>query len=311
MPVLAGRSGAASSPLVKPNGTPTLIANSLSADMLLYVFDTGTGLYALVTDCSPGHFLNPTHYYGVSPNYSPGGGGGTPPFDPKQSLAVPASTPYGDAIAWPGAAQDSARPGGGAVIEVPGDSALRTAINMVARGTGSGCTIFATHRQTGNTTGGLICGRGCDLDNSVDICAIRVSSGGVNTNATKVFFGWSTTAADHEHGLSIESADSYGMDTINTTAVTLLNSAPGVTDITMYGNGVQQAQALGQTVHDVPSNIASFEDQFQVGSYFHVYAGQWFNTFAGNVYQFGVANRAWSQAEAAAFAASPYQLLSF
>jgi hypothetical protein len=311
MTILAARSGAVVNPLFKPNGSPTLIANSLSSGMLLYAFDTGTGLYSLVADCSPGHFINPPHYYGGSPNYDPSDGSGTSPFDPKQSLAVPASTPYGDAIAWPGAAQDSARPGGGTVIEVPGNSALRTAINLKSAGSGAACTIFATHRQTGNTTGGLIFGRGCNLDTSVDICAIRVSSGGVNTNATKVFFSWSTSSADASHSGVIESADSCGMNALCTTVVTLLNTAPGVTDINMYVNGVLEAQSIGTAVCDVSGQTASFEDQFQIGSYFHTQAGQWFNTFAGAIYQCGMANRAWSSGEAASFAASPYQLLTF
>lgn len=298
------------SPLFKPNGSPTLIANSLSASMLLYVFDTGTGLYRIVQDCSPTHHLNPDTYYGSSPNYNLGSGQSSP-FDPRQANFLPASSGYGTAIHWGGSAVDSAEPGGGAIIDLFSSDDLRTAINMASRGAGEGCTIFATHMQTGNTSDGLICGRGCDLDHGIDICAIRVSSGGMNSSGTKLLFSWSYQN-DASHGASIESTDACGMNVLCTTVVTLHNTASGVTDIKMYVNGVLQAQTTGTAVYDVPGNTASFEDQWQTGAYFHVYGpGQQFNVFAGYVFQSGMANRAWSGAEAAAFAASPYQLLSF
>lgn len=292
--------------LVKPNGFPTMRENALSNGMLLYAFDTGTGLYSLVKDCSPTHYFNPDHYYGGSPNYSPSGGGGTTPFDPKQSLTPSESSTYGTANRYPGMSQDAARPGGGAIIQLSGSDDLRTAINLASAGSGAACTIFATHMQVGACRSGMICGRVGDMDNFHDICAIRADGGG--STGSKLLFGWAA-AADNTSPQFLESTDPCGINVLCTSVISMVNTSAGVTDIKMYVNGVQQAHAAGQAVCDIAASTAYNEDQWMTGADFHVYAGQWYNVFNGYVYQFGIANRAWSQADAQSLSDNPYQLL--
>lgn len=300
---MASSTQSGTSGLVKPNGTPTMIDNALSAGMLNYVFDTGTGLYALVKDCSPAHALDPIAYYSGSPNYAPG----STPFDPKQSLALPTSTPYGDAIAW-SSGLDSQTPGGGCVMQLASVDDLRTSINLAARGSGAGCTMFATHRTTGQNRFGTIYSRFANMDALAYVCGIG-SSNNINTDYS-LFFGWSA-ASDNSSPQFLGTNSQFGIGVLTSTVVSMLNTSAGVTRIRIYVNAVLEADLSNQTVRDLTAAVAFGEDQLQIGTGFHVYAGQSYNSYDGNVYQAGTADRAWSEADAISFAANPYQLLNF
>src|SRR3984893_6349999 len=122
------------------------------------------------------------------------------------------------------------------------------------------------------------------------MCRVATAGVGPSDTNSKLVFLWSSSPSISS--VFIESADPCGLNVLCTTMIIMTNTAPGVTTITMYVNGVQEAQAAGQTVCDVAFTTASQEDQWQTGSGFHVYAGQWFNTFFGSVYQNGLGYRA-------------------
>lgn len=311
--------------LVKPNGTPTMLANSLG--IIFYGFDTGTaGIYSVAQDCAPGHAFDPASYFTPgSPSYSPA----ALPNDPKLALQSTGTTAYGTGTLWGGGAVDSVKPGAGAFVGgsvVAGNDAMRSAVDLQSAGTNAAFIMFATHTQTGGCTGGLICGRGCDLDNSGDICAIRtagVSSGDTTSN---IYFGCSGSAtgsgAGSVHQSTPVSTDACGLNNHVTTVVNCVNQGSGspnsTTDIKVYTsiNGAAptlQAHSANVAMFDVSANSSSKEDQMQTGAYFHVWAGQQFNTFAGYVYQFGVATKAggWTAGDIASFCANPYQYLKF
>lgn len=294
--------------LIKPSGTPTFLSSApLAASMLFYAIDNGAGSYTILQDCSPGHAFDPTSYYnGVSPNYGPG----TPPYDPKLSLIPTGSTPYGTALLWPGGGfPDGQTPGAGCTVQLQAVDAIRTAINLASAGAGAGFTLFATHRQTGACQAGLICGKGQNLDvGPAASFALNTHGTSINDTNSNLVFAYSS-AADGTAPNYLISNNPCGINTLCSSVVSIVNTAPGVSTITMYVNGTQQAQVTGATVLDVSAANSQQEDQLQVGSYFHVQAGQCSFTYNGSVYQYGIANRAWSQADAQSFAGFPYQMV--
>lgn len=305
--------------LVKPNGSPTMLANGLG--IIFYAFDTGTvGRYSIPQDCAPGHVFNPTAYWnGAStPNIYPS----APQNDPDLALEITGTTAYGTGTLWGGSPfVDGALPGTGALVGynsgfgLDDSDAMRTAVNLHAAGANAAFTMFATHLQVGagSPNGGLICGRGMNLDSGYWICAL------LSDTANHVTFAWSS-ATDALHPASIGSADACGIGNLCTTIVNCVNQdASGTnTKIEMYVsiNGatpVLEASATGQTVCDVSRTTAAQEDQFQIGTGFHSGAGQQFNTFSGYNYQCGIATKAsgWNASDRASFAANPFQYLRF
>lgn len=291
-------------PLLKPNGFPTMVANALSSGMLLYAFDTGTGAYSLPYDSgAPLHKFDPPNYITPgSPNVSPS----APPNDPLANLNVAGTTLYGKAVLWPGPNSDSIQPGGGSYISLQTSDPLRTAVDLANAGLGAAFTMFATFIQTSAATSStaIICGRGQNLDAGNGICTLQINTSGL------LGFSWSA-AANGSSPQTLNYTTAISLNTLYTAVVTCVNTAAGVTTITIYLNGTQVAQATGQTMHDVTDGNSFNEDQLQVGNYFHSGAGQMFGALAGSVYQFGIANRAWTLSDTASLAATPYQLLQF
>lgn len=295
---------------IKPTGTPTYVGNASFPGMLFYAFDTGTGVYSIPLDCTPGHNFDPTTYWSGMANYAPG----SPPYDPKQSLVSAGSTSFGTANLWPGASLDSQTPGGGALVGTAGgmasNDAMRAAINLTAQGVGACFTMFTTFMQQGNTGagGGWIAGRGCWLDGLIFINGFTVGAGSDNT----VSFNWSSADVHHGTPQIITSSVPHSNNTIHTAVVQCVNqdNSGSNTTVTLYLDGVQVGQATGQTISDVSDGNSDAEDQFQFGTGFHVGAGQSFQTFNGPVFQSGIATSAWTMPTAAAsLTANPYQML--
>lgn len=315
MVVLAGRGGVVAGGggtmgFVKPAGTPSgYIDDSLSSGMLFHRVDTGSGgLYVLAKDGSGGTLLidPPNYFNGVSPNYYPA----APPQDPDPSLLSSGSTPYGTATLWPGAGGphgDSYSPGSGNIIRSGSLGLVRSSVDMVHRGSGAGYTAFVTYRmQTDGNPYNLISGRGCNLDFNNDICAFRLYA-----PDGKVYFAWTSIPTTPFSNKSLGTIASVTLDDIHTTAVTMENTSAGVTTVTLYHDGVQQAQSTNQTVCDVSASDASFEDDYQVGAYFHTGAGQWYNVCAGSIYQDGALNAIWTPTQVSNFSANPFQHLVY
>lgn len=311
--------------LVKPNGRPVMIPNGLG--IIFYAFDTGTaGLYSIPKDCAPGHAFNPDTYYTgnpSSPNLSPS----PPQNDADLALQVTGTTAYGTGTLWGGNTYTNfAKPGAGALVGqaggfgLDGSDAMRAAVNLQAAGTGAAFIMAATHMQT--VAGGpytIICGRGYNLDNPYTLCAIGADS------SSNVNFGWSSDGIRANASSGIGSSTPCGFNTLCTTIVNCVNTGPGPgaggspgnTVISLYRSINGAAPTLeGQTtstMFDISASGSSFEDQFQMGTYFHSGAGQQFNTFPGYSYQGIVATKpgGWDSTDRASFAANPYQYLQF
>lgn len=291
-------------PSVKPNGTPTLISSALSADMLVYAFDTGSNVYNLPYPNT--YTIDPPTYWGASPNYYPGTGAF---WDPDIGLVSSSNIGFGTAINWPGPTLDSAKPGTGTIIQLAGSGdPVRTAFNLNALGSGAGFTIGATWVQTGVCSNGWIFGRGYNIDVYGYFLGGLLVGGGSATNVT---CGWPTMFSNMASGSdpqTITSANAPAMNALHTVVVSFLNTSAGITTVTMYLDGVQEAQAVGTTVYDLNYDA---EDQIQLGCLFHVAAGQSAGTLLGQVMQGWCAARAWSAADAANIATAPYQMLLF
>lgn len=295
--------------LVKPTGTPTMLANPLG--IIFCGFDTGTGVYSIPQDCSPGHTFDPTHYLnGSSPVIYPNVLG--PPYDPDISQMPVGSTPGGTAFLWPGT---FLKPGVGSVTTGnsfegnigPGGTPLRDAVNLLSAGTGAAFTMFCTFLQSGNTLSGaspLICGRGMNLDSNYYICAFLA-----NINS-QLSFNWSADTSGASPA-SIAMSGNYSLNAVHTAVVVCWNTAPGVTSINLYLDGTLVASTTGTAMADVSSASASYEDQIQAGAQFHVGAGQSDQGAPQSVYWFGVAPQKWTPTQVADFSANPYQYLKF
>lgn len=294
--------------LIKPNGTPTMIANSLG--IIFYGFDTGNGTYSVVQDCSPTHTFNPPNYIGGgSPNVFPGAG---VPFDADLALMTSGSTPGGTAFLWPGTLQ---KPGIGSFIGGggfdggggPGGTPLRNAVNLLSAGTNAAFTMFCTFLQSSNTLSGaapLLCGRGMNLDSNYYICAFNANI------PSQLSFNYSldTSAASPS---SVGMAGNYSLNAVHTAVAVCWNTAPGITSINLYLDGTQVGSITNTTMSDVNQSTASNEDQFQIGAQFHVWAGQSDKGFIGSVYQCGVSTTQWTPTQVSNFSANPYQYLKF
>lgn len=297
--------------LVKPNGMPTLLANSLG--IIFYGFDTGTGVYSIPQDCSPGHTFDPTHYLnGSSPVISPA----APPNDPDISQMPVGSTPGGTAFLWPGT---FLKPGVGTVTTGnsfdggggPGGTLLRDAVNLRSAGTGAAFTMFCTFLQSSNTLSGaapMLCGRGMNLDSNYYICAFLANI------SSQLSFNWSADTSGANPAPPLAMSGNYSLNAVHTAVAVCWNTIPGSatsTSINLYLDGTLVASTTGTAMADVSSSSSSFEDQFQAGAQFHVGAGQSDKGFIGSVYQFGVAPQQWTPTQVTNFSANPYQYLKF
>lgn len=297
--------------LVKPNGTPTMIANNLG--IIFYGLDTGLGTCAIVQDCSPGHTFDPPHYLnGSSPVISPA----TPPNDPDITQMPTGSTPGGPAILYPGT---FLKPGVGTVTTGnsfdggggPGGTPLRDAVNLLAAGTGAAFTMACTFLQRTNTLFGaspLICGRGMNLDSNQYICAFLA---GVSSQLS---FNWSLDTSGNSPSVPLGMAGNYSLNAVHTAVAVCWNTIPGSstsTSINLYLDGTLVASTTGTAMSDVGSNPSRFEDQIQMGALFHVGAGQSDQGAPQSVYQIIIAPQQWSPAQVASFSANPYQYLQF
>lgn len=296
--------------LVKPTGFPTLLTNPLG--IIFCGFDTGTGVYSIPQDCSPGHTFDPTHYIGGgSPNIYQNVSS-SPPYDPDISQMPVGSTPGGTAFLFPGTflkpgvgtcTTGNSFDGGGG----PGGTPLRDAVNLLSAGTGAAFTMFCTFLQSSNTLSGaspLICGRGMNLDSNYYICAFLANI------SSQLSFNWSLSTAGTSPA-SIAMAGNYSLNAVHTAVTVCWNTAPGVTSINLYLDGVLVASTTGTTMADVSSSSSSFEDQILAGAQFHVGAGQSDKGAPQSVYWFGVAPQQWTPTQVTSFSANPYQYLKF
>lgn len=302
---------------IKPTGVPTYVGDAEFPGILFYGFDTGQGAYTTVKDVpsSPFHLFDPPNSIRGSPCYD----NGTPcsPATPYDPIAPSfGSTAYGTAFQYPGSL---IIPGIGSFVGPvgafdfpdtgPGGSTLRDAINLQAASTGAVFTMFATFMITLNTPSGsvpLIFGRGWILDTPTYVHALTLEP---TTN--KLNFVWATSNTSGGSSGSIQSSSGVSLNAIHTAVAYCVNTAPGVTTVRLFLDGTEVATPMtGQSLFDVQSSNTGLEDQLQVGTAFHVYAGQSDAGIIGSVYQVGIANAAWSMPTAAAdLATNPYKML--
>lgn len=296
--------------LISPGGFPhLLIPNPMG--IIFYGFDTGTGVYTVLQDCSPGHtFDPPTTIGGGAPNIYVNTSSMTP-FDPDPALLTFGPTVGGPAMTWPGTLQ---KPGIGSIIGGqafdggggPGGTPLRDAINLQAAGAGAAFTMFCTFIQTANNGGNaLLCGRGSALDFTFAVCSLALSP-------TNLGFNWSTVNQPPASQIpdNLYMSGSVSLNAVHTAVATCVNTAPGFTSVFLYLDGVLQTSAVNKTLSDVSYNNCQQEDQINVATYFHVYAGQSDIGLVGSVYQYGIGTQFWSATDVANFSANPYQFLS-
>lgn len=207
-------------------------------------------------------------------------------------------------MTWPGTLQ---KPGIGSIIGGgafdggggPGGSPLRNAINIGSTGS---FTMFATFMQTADVSSGFgpICGRGSNLDAGYCICALRLFTPG------QLGFDWSTAnsnSAGNQDALYM--SGSVTKNVPHTAVFTVLNGSAF-----LYLDGVLKNSATGKFFSDVNYVVAQQEDQLQVATFFHVFAGQSDVGLPGSVYQYGIGTQFWSATDVANFSANPYQFLS-
>lgn len=297
--------------LVKPSGTPTMKSNSLTSGMLLYVVDCGNNHYTIVHDSTTQapRIINPPVLFAghTDPhlNGDPRGG----PWDVNPATLTSVDHGYGLGVDWPGTAGVADM---GTLVyvidEVNGGDDLRLAVALSDKSNGSGYTMGTTFMQTGDVAsdGGQIWGRPVHLDSG------EYGVGNIYMRTTDhIIFTWLATRTTSDPVTQspqiLVSTNAVTRNVPHTVVVSMVKNSGGV-DIYMYIDGVQEGYVTATGLH---SNGGDQEDQYQIGSKFHIAGSQPSGYFKGNVFQAFVSGRAWSQAEADTLTLAPYSALQF
>lgn len=292
-----------SNPLIRPLGTPTLdLGNPHNDGLLLFVYDTGEGEYAILADCNTGqsapndvHFMAPPLLYGVA---TIGGGPATNPA----TLPDIEDSAYGPAFRFTGAAQDSSDVAGFTVWTWEAD-AIRDAQNLYNKGTGAAFSYEAYFQFDGVNAAdqGVIFGRTANgWSESLKSCSAVLAAGGVTAgNQRKVAFGFYCNGASSS--VFITSPTEYATGALIHAVASCKNDSAGSATVNLIVNGVTVATASGQAIRDLTYQTEdSLEGQVMIGSSYHIYADHVSGCLNGKMLAGGIYNREIIEAEALA-----------
>lgn len=223
---------------VKPNGAPSAInlSDPQLSGVLFYGLDEGNRTIADLTS-----------------NVS---------MVPQNTVPSVSTTAYGTAIQWP--AGSFVSPNSVGYIGVA-TAAIITAQNLSNQGTGAGWTFATAYYQLGAASFGLVGGRVAKAEENQPYCNwCVVIENGRPAHQLDGFFNNNGTVGD------LGPYDPGAYNIFVTVVITAVNTAPGVSTVTLYVNGVQQSQLTGQTV---TSSDTGDENQIMFGSIFHIDTG--------------------------------------